>query len=553
MDFVDFTQNSDVMEYMYKDEEELDWPEFFEIYKERFPLLVYITGGNYGETIYDDFCSDQIYRVQTYSNQRRIVAKATKVYDRYIDIYLSIPISTTHKFCVVRGHRSVQEAPKTLEEIVSENPFPIPVTFAPDVSEIYVGTSREDVSSYATILLTREYTENFLLGNCVMNGQVCKTVTVAAVSALISVAPASGIQGKSAEFFRKHLSKLQASLADVTYDRTVGNTSITKITSEGTGTGNILPKLNPPLLPVEHKPDTEKNESSDDSDDWYERPPEPTIKPPLPPRSEESPPTPIKKTTDAPLYPKKYYENAAIVHPIPSTSKTPAAPPRPQKKSVLPQTSTQKPATKLQSTGKSPVPGRGPLPDPTSSTVKENQLFSEADYMYMKEPDDMYEVLSNVPQPTTEIKSQTGEKKIPTVSSSGFGGNNIVPTVPTVASSGFGGNNIVPTVPTVSSSGFGGNNIVPTETKQEAASNQSDDKDKSTGGKQHLLALSVDDIGEYLRKMRLDKYVERFAEDMIDGVILGELTKENLKEDYGFRSVEQIKLWKFITDGYIPQ
>ncbi|XP_033726685.1 uncharacterized protein LOC117316255 [Pecten maximus] len=506
MDFVDFTRTSHTLEYMYNEEQEKDWPEFFELYKDRFPLLAYIVGGNYGETVYDDFCSDQIYRVQTYSNQRRIVAKAAKVYDRFIDIYLSLPIDTKHQFCVLKGHRGKAEAPKTLKDIVESNPFPIQVKFAPDEREIYVGNSREDVSSYATILLTREYTENFILGNCIMNGQVCKTVTVAAISALISVAPVSGINGKSAEFFRRFLSDLQASLADVKYDRTVGNTSITKITPEGTGTGNILPKLDPPLLPVD-------GDSEDSDDDLYELPIEPSIGPDLPQRTPTNPTT--TTTSGNPFAARQVYENAAIVSPMPSTCIPPKVTGGKQHSAVISKKSTKNPASsslnsststperKPQSAGDGLVSARGPLPTPKGPLVRSDtsSLFSEGNYFDMNEADDTYETLSSVVPNKEENDSKNG-------------------------------------------TGIARTEDVPNE---EAAN------DQTIGGKQHLIGLSVEDIGGCLRKLGLDKYVGRFAEDMVDGVILFELTKSDLKAEYGFKAVELIKIWKFIMDGYIPK
>lgn len=521
MEFIKFTQSSDV-DYMFNPTEEKDWPEFFECYKDRFPLLLYIVGGNYGETVYDDFCNDQIFRVQTYSNQRRIVAKVAKVYDRYIDIFLSLPITTTHMFCVLRGHKNKADEPKTLEDIVKQNPFPIRVKFAPDVTEIYVGSTREDVKTYATILLTREYTEHFILGNCVINGQVCKSVTVAAISPLISVAPVTGIEGKSPEFFRRLLTDLQASLSGVTYDRTAGNTDITKITSEGTGTGNALPNIDPPLLPVADNPDP-ASDSSESDDDGYEVPPGPA----LPPRSSNSQTKTVVPCN--PMTPKrKHYENAAIVKPLPAPKVPPKGKkpiPSPPGKPIADKSSTleRKQSVELSSNK------RGPLPDPKPSSRQNENLFSEADYMYMHEDGDYYQevemqdeqiytesdVADTVISKETETMTTKTAEEVPVRISKVTTGE-----AEKVASGGDvrGGTDTLTTTNT-----------------------------------DHLTGMSVEDIGRCLQKLRLEKYVDQFSEDMIDGVILGDFTKDIMKEDYGFTNVEQIRLWKFISEGYIPR
>ncbi|XP_060084045.1 uncharacterized protein LOC132563299 isoform X2 [Ylistrum balloti] len=486
------------MEYLFDQNQEEDWPEFFMRYKDKFPLLVYIVGGNYGETTFDDFCSDQIYRVETYSEQRRIVAKASKVYDRLVDIYLSIPITTKHKFCVLKGHKEKAEPPTTLEEIVRERPFPISVKFAPDVTEIYVGNSREDVSSYATILLTREYTENFILGNCVLNGTICKGVSISAISRLISVAPVNGIKGKSADFFRKQLNNMQTALSNVRYDRTVGNPSITKITSEGTGTGNILPNIDPPLLPVE-EPTKKTTENSEDYDDgMYEIPPD--VGPPLPPRKKDLPPSSSSESANVPLRTKKFYENAAIVNPLQhvkqntkgatQNAKSTSTKSVENSHTVLLNPGTLKPQSEMTSSKSE----GGPVQDPNCPSANRSGLLSEGIYIQMKEGD-LYEELSPMPLDAEATYRQTGD-------------NNAATTTPSARA--------------------------------------------TSSGQTHLLNLSVEEIGACLKNLNLEQYVKQFSNDMIDGVILSELEKEDLKE-YGFTKVELVRLWKFITDGYIPR
>jgi hypothetical protein len=69
----------------------------------------------------------------------------------------------------------------------------------------------------------------------------------------------------------------------------------------------------------------------------------------------------------------------------------------------------------------------------------------------------------------------------------------------------------------------------------------------------YVSGKSIKELGEILVKLRLGKYAERFAEDLIDGEIVQDLTADDLKADYQFTKTEAIRLRKYIEQGHIPQ
>ena len=66
-------------------------------------------------------------------------------------------------------------------------------------------------------------------------------------------------------------------------------------------------------------------------------------------------------------------------------------------------------------------------------------------------------------------------------------------------------------------------------------------------------ALKIRELGEWLRELKLEKYVSMFAEQGIDGVLLKELSRQDFKNDFGMSAIEAIKLSKFAQTGHVPQ
>lgn len=67
-----------------------------------------------------------------------------------------------------------------------------------------------------------------------------------------------------------------------------------------------------------------------------------------------------------------------------------------------------------------------------------------------------------------------------------------------------------------------------------------------------VASLTIDDVGVYLKKLKLEKYASEFKEQLIDGVMLMEIDRDMLKDDFGMKAVETLRLLTFAKDGHIP-
>lgn len=64
--------------------------------------------------------------------------------------------------------------------------------------------------------------------------------------------------------------------------------------------------------------------------------------------------------------------------------------------------------------------------------------------------------------------------------------------------------------------------------------------------------LTIDEVGDYLKQLKLEAYVESFKAQMIDGNMLLALDRNILKEEFGMKGIEALRLVKFAREGHIP-
>lgn len=64
--------------------------------------------------------------------------------------------------------------------------------------------------------------------------------------------------------------------------------------------------------------------------------------------------------------------------------------------------------------------------------------------------------------------------------------------------------------------------------------------------------LTIDEVGDYLKQLKLEAYVESFKAQMIDGSMLLALDRNILKEEFGMKGIEALRLVKFAQEGHIP-
>ncbi|XP_076437699.1 uncharacterized protein LOC143276918 [Babylonia areolata] len=70
---------------------------------------------------------------------------------------------------------------------------------------------------------------------------------------------------------------------------------------------------------------------------------------------------------------------------------------------------------------------------------------------------------------------------------------------------------------------------------------------------QSLEHWTIQDVQGLLTTLKLSKYQAMFHEHVIDGNILGQLTKDILKEEFGMSALEIIRLQNFVNTGHLPK
>ncbi|XP_053382835.1 uncharacterized protein LOC123539940 [Mercenaria mercenaria] len=65
--------------------------------------------------------------------------------------------------------------------------------------------------------------------------------------------------------------------------------------------------------------------------------------------------------------------------------------------------------------------------------------------------------------------------------------------------------------------------------------------------------MSIKEIGENLKALKLGQYAEVFEENQVDGEILASLSVEDLQNELGLKKLEAIRLNKFAISGHVPR
>ncbi|XP_046350961.1 uncharacterized protein LOC124131620 isoform X2 [Haliotis rufescens] len=69
----------------------------------------------------------------------------------------------------------------------------------------------------------------------------------------------------------------------------------------------------------------------------------------------------------------------------------------------------------------------------------------------------------------------------------------------------------------------------------------------------HLKDLTIEGFSKALKELKLVKYISKFQNQQVDGLLAHEFTMDVLKSDFKFTGFESVKLMKFIKTGHIPK
>ena len=66
-------------------------------------------------------------------------------------------------------------------------------------------------------------------------------------------------------------------------------------------------------------------------------------------------------------------------------------------------------------------------------------------------------------------------------------------------------------------------------------------------------SLTMEDVSDWMKKLKLEKYVDIFLENQVDGYLLMQLDKQMLKTDFGMGDFDIMKLTVFAKSGHVPK
>lgn len=99
--------------------------------------------------------------------------------------------------------------------------------------------------------------------------------------------------------------------------------------------------------------------------------------------------------------------------------------------------------------------------------------------------------------------------------------------------------------------------------KLETTVSEAKPEDKSTGNttsssktnlpRQAVKAMSIKDILEVLKLLKLEEYAQVFHDNSVDGEILTSLSFDDLVSELNMKKLEALRLHKYIETGHVPK
>jgi len=94
----------------------------------------------------------------------------------------------------------------------------------------------------------------------------------------------------------------------------------------------------------------------------------------------------------------------------------------------------------------------------------------------------------------------------------------------------------------------------PKESSTDSAESCADTKqipDVNTGD--DVRALTIDEVCQFLGVLKLESYADIFRENMVDGVLLTSLGREDFLSEFAMKPLEAMRLWNFAQSGHVPK
>ena len=231
--------------------EEYSANSFYEHYKDNLPQMVMVTQGYLGEDGFETFDSGQVFRIQAYSSQKRVMALVVSGEKGTYSLqgrHISIPVDYDVKCNVIKDGKPKSGKPASLKEIIKHNDLPLDVQFAGngDQSMVNIGGS-ERTSSLFTLILLHTYEDIYLLGNEICYGNLYNTITaVPAYLPDLRFSIVKSFKGLSEELFTHFLNVTGKYVNEnLQFNPTFGNSDIALYSQDKTEENERLSFISP--------------------------------------------------------------------------------------------------------------------------------------------------------------------------------------------------------------------------------------------------------------------------------------------------------------------
>ncbi|XP_021377499.1 uncharacterized protein LOC110465758 isoform X2 [Mizuhopecten yessoensis] len=511
---------------------EMSVKDFYLHYKDSLPKLIMITQGYCGEVVLDTFDREQILRIHTYSIQKRVIAKMCEGchLPGVEGTQLSIPINYDAKFCVIKSGAKVGKE-ETLQDIVNKHNFPVDVQFGKSGGDtIKVGdtdkSTRQTGGQTFRISLLDTHEEYFLLGNAVYGTNLYGKVTVVPVYLPdLRLSLITGFAVQPQERFDAVCRQMQSQVVkNIKFENVKGNEDIAVYS--GQATSQDIYSYASPVEYCHIDEGMEKGRKKSRRDDYTDL---------------------IPKAQDDNVYDiiphDTKLEESVYNEPDPKTMVSKTAAKVLPKTKLKPVTISKPPAQIPAATQKKPAQIPAPIPKPPAQIPAP---IPKPPAQIPAPPPKLPEQTHSPAQPPQEDRQDESTKGPP-------------PPVPKRGgNSQYSVRKIVADLNDVKiqskGDGNGHEERVPNlHVERQAAPEQIQARCSVTSDQIKVDKLSVDDLADWMVKLKLEKYTEDFKEKLIDGTILLELDNALLKEEFGMKGFEAIKLMKFAKEGHVPK
>ncbi|XP_062617793.1 uncharacterized protein LOC134279414 [Saccostrea cucullata] len=494
--------------------EQLPLPDFHRKYKNNFPMIAIVVGGHYGPTQWDDLSSDLVMRIEREFKQKRVLAKNPKSYQEQ---YISIPVNGRYKFNVVKSFKT-QSKDQSMADILKQNALPVLIQFSERQEVPKEGKGGPD-GKPINLLIEYCHEEIYLQGNYYFSGCITKESASVTLSPFITMAPVHGLMTMTEENYDQYLQRMTDYVnKNSKFSEDTCNLGIKILEADDPDIARIVPKKPTkdsgpaPVLPARGSQRKSKVKSTSSSQ---------------------------CKRFDVSLNPEtqslRIFDTSVASQSVKEEQKNEA---------------------KLE---KPPKPKLKPKPKVFTKQTINDDLDT-----------DVYEEIgecSKLQSPNVQPKKVHG-----------YVNDNFCPVQPISITQDSGAENDYEEYIQESTS--------TPESNREHGDIVSYERmyDKKTAGQQtpepeydyivsqpyvtehsvgpctgltskeskYVSGRTIKEIGEILIKLKLEKFVDQFAKNMVDGVIVQELSAEDLRNEFKFTKIEALRLRKYIENGHIP-